>query len=147
MTSIPERDFKPDRDGKLGRPLKKLFGPGHNRLNVKGCFQSKMMSKGRTTEQQVYVVAGLTQPLLGLPAIVAMGLVHRVEEVTTTKRQETTVQTAANFKSTYPAVFKGLGKLKEPYHIELEQGQYVTARQATSTGNVKTTARPWNCAQ
>lgn len=72
------------------------------------------MAKGRSTNQDVYVVAGLTQSLLGLPAIVAMGLIHRVDEVTVT-------QTETDIKAAYPAVLQGLGKLKEPYHIELEQ--------------------------
>ena len=45
----------------------------------------------------MYVLAGLTQPLF---------------EVT---------QTDIDFKALYPSVFQGLGKLKEPYHIELEQ--------------------------
>lgn len=61
----------------------------------------------------MYVVAGLTQPLLGLPAIEAMGLVQRVNEVT---------QTDTDFKALCPSVLQGLGKLKESYHIELEQG-------------------------
>lgn len=82
-------------------------------LKVRGCFQGKLCAKGRPTEQWVYVVEGLTQPLLGLPAIQAMGLVHRVNEVT---------QSDTDFKALYPAVFQGLGKLNEPHHIELEEG-------------------------
>ncbi|KAL0150323.1 hypothetical protein M9458_054431, partial [Cirrhinus mrigala] len=113
VTSIPEKVFNPKRDGKLDKPLKRLVGPGKHLLDVKGCFQGKMCAKGRSTDQPVYVVAGLTQPLLGLPAIQAMRLVHRVNEVT---------QTDTDFKALYPSVFQGLGKLKEPYHIELEQG-------------------------
>ncbi|XP_061926289.1 uncharacterized protein K02A2.6-like [Entelurus aequoreus] len=115
VTSIPESVFKPTRDGKLEKPLKKLFGPGRNPLNVKGCFQGKMLAKGLFTDQHVYVVAGLTQPLLGLPAIEAMQLVHRAEAVTAT-------QPETDFKAAYPAVFHGLGELKEPYRIELKKG-------------------------
>ncbi|KAI2648260.1 hypothetical protein H4Q32_018307 [Labeo rohita] len=113
VTSIPESVFDPKRDGKLDKPLKRLVGPGKHLLDVKGCFQGKMCAKGRSTDQPVYVVAGLAQPLLGLPAIQAMRLVHRVNEVT---------QTDTDFKALYPSVFQGLGKLKEPYHTELEQG-------------------------
>ncbi|RXN12418.1 Retrovirus-related Pol poly from transposon opus [Labeo rohita] len=113
VTSIPESVFDPKRDGKLDKPLKRLVGAGKHLLDVKGCFQGKMCAKGRSTDQPVYVVAGLTQTLLGLPAIQAMRLVHRVNEVT---------QTDTDFKALYPSVFQGLGKLKEPYHIELEQG-------------------------
>ena len=113
VTSIPETVFNPVRDGKLDKPLKRLVGPGQNLLDVKGCFQGKMCAKGLSTDQHVNVVAGLTQPLLGLPAIEAMGLGQRVNEVT---------QTDTDFKALYPSVFQGLGKLKESYHIELEQG-------------------------
>lgn len=72
-----------------------------------------MCAKGKSTEHCVYVVEGLTQPLLGLPAIEAMRLVHRVSEVT---------QTDTDFKALYPSVFQGLGELKEQYHTELEEG-------------------------
>lgn len=48
-------------------------------------------------------------------ATVAMGLVLRVDNVTV-------AQTKADFKAAYPAVFKELGKLKELYNIEQEQG-------------------------
>ncbi len=56
---------------------------------------------------------GLSKALLGLPAIEALHLITRLH----------TVQTKTeDFVANYPAVFKGLGKLKEPYKIELEQG-------------------------
>lgn len=42
------------------------------------------MAKGHAADQHEYVVAGLTQPLLGLPALEAIGLVHRVDDVTVT---------------------------------------------------------------
>lgn len=103
VISIPESIFNPARDGKLDKPLKRLVGPGQNLLNVKGGFQSKMCAKGQSTDQRVYVVAGLTQSLLGLPAIQAMGLVHRVNEVT---------QTDTDFKALYPSVFQGARQAK-----------------------------------
>lgn len=56
---------------------------------------------------------GLSKALLGLPGIEALHLITHLH----------TVQTKTEyFVANYPAVFKGLGKLKEPYKIELEQG-------------------------
>ena len=58
-----------------------LYGPGHHRLDVKGCFEGYLTSKEKATKQQVYVVDELTKPLLGLPAIMALKLVKRVHTV------------------------------------------------------------------
>lgn len=74
-----------------------------------------MVAKGYSTNQHVYVVAELIQSLLGPPTIGTIGLAHRVDYVTV-------AQTEADFKLAYPAVFQGLGKLKEPYHTKLEKG-------------------------
>ncbi|KAI2666998.1 Retrovirus-related Pol polyprotein from transposon 17.6 [Labeo rohita] len=115
VTSIPDSVFDPKRDGKLDKPLKRLVGPGKHLLDIKGCFQGKMCAKGRSTDQPVYVVAGLTQPLLGLPAIQAMRLVHRVNEVT---------QADTDFKALYPSVFQGLEYLylfRDKVREELER--------------------------
>lgn len=55
----------------------------------------------------------LSKALLGLPVIEALQLITRLH----------TVQTKVeDVVANYPTVFKGLGKLKEPYKIVLEQG-------------------------
>lgn len=113
VTSIPEGLYSPDRDGKLQRPRKKLLGPGSCPLNVKGCFEAKLAVKGRSVSQDIYLVSGLAQPLLGRPACEALGLMCRVSTVT---------ESVTDFRAAYPDVFKGLGMLKEPYHIEIERG-------------------------
>ncbi|KAK7930380.1 hypothetical protein WMY93_006775 [Mugilogobius chulae] len=121
VTSIPERLYRPDRDGKLQMPKKKLLGPGSYPLKVKGCFGAQLAAKGRTTRQDVYLVSGLVQPLLSRPACEALGLVCRVDTV---------IKTETDFRAAYPDVFRGLGKLKDPYHIELEQGAIPVALSA-----------------
>ncbi|XP_025757966.1 uncharacterized protein K02A2.6-like [Oreochromis niloticus] len=113
VTSIPEGLYSPDRDGKLQRHRKKLLGPGSSPLNVKGCFEAQLAVKGPSVSQDVYLVSGLVQPLLSRPACEALGLVYRVSTIT---------ESVTDFRAAYPHVFKGLGMLKEPYHIELEQG-------------------------
>lgn len=62
---------------------------------------------------------GLSKALLGLQAIEALHPITRLY----------TLQTKTeDFVANYPAVFKGLRKLKEPYKIELEQGAIPFAR-------------------
>ena len=53
------------------------------------------------------------KPLLSLPALKALTLIQRIYAVQA--QQE-------DFKAQYPTVFSGLGKLNEPYKIELEPG-------------------------
>ena len=88
-----------------------LYGPGHHRLDVKGCFEGYLTSKEKATKQQVYIVDELTKRLFGLPAIMALKLVKRVHTVEV--QQE-------DFKAQFPPVFSGLGKVKEPFTIALE---------------------------
>lgn len=111
VTAIPSSNFSTKKYGALKPPGKVLFGPGNQRLDVKGWFKGQLCIKNKTTEQDIYVVAGLSKPLLGLPAIEALTLIQRLHTVQ--ERQE-------DFIAEYPSVFSGLGKLKEPYKIELE---------------------------
>uniref|UniRef100_A0A3P8TBN5 ribonuclease H n=1 Tax=Amphiprion percula TaxID=161767 RepID=A0A3P8TBN5_AMPPE len=121
VTSIPDKLYRPERDGRLQKPTKKLLGPGNHPLKVKGCFGAQLEAKGRSMSQDVYLVSGLVQPLLSRPACEALGLVYRVDSV---KESET------DFRAAYRDVFQGLGMLKEPYHIELEQGAIPVALSA-----------------
>ncbi len=98
------------KHGTLQPPPKVLYGPGRHRLDVKGCFKGKLTIKKRSTEQLVYAVGDLSKPLLGLPAIDALRLIRCLHTVEAQQK---------DVKFQYPTVFSGLGKLKEPYTIEL----------------------------
>lgn len=113
--------YRLDRDGELQKRRKKLLGTGNYRLKVKGCFRAKLVVKEHSTSQNLYLVSGLAQPLLSRPGCDALGLVYRVDTVT---------ETETDFRASYPDVFKDLGKLKEPYHIQLEQGAVPVALSA-----------------
>lgn len=63
------------------------------------------------SKELIFVVIGLKTNLLGLSAITALNLVQRVETLTTGKDQVT---------ERFPALFKDLDTLGEPYHIELK---------------------------
>ncbi len=94
-------------------PAKSCMGPATRPSRFRVYSRECWTSKNKQTKQDIYVVKGLSKALLGLPAIEALHLITRLH----------TVQTKTeDFVAHYPAVFKGLGKLKEPYKIELEQG-------------------------
>lgn len=68
-----------------------------------------MQFKDVTTTQQVFVIKGLRQNLLGLPAIKALGLVCRLDAM----------EYGDLIMAAFPTVFKGLGSFGEPYTINL----------------------------
>ena len=70
---ISDNDFK----GIKGQTLNKS-GPGNSKLNVLGNFQCMLESEDKFSVQNIYVVKGLTKPLLGRPAIQALGIISNV---------------------------------------------------------------------
>ena len=88
-----------------------LYGPGRYPLRVIGQFSGKVSHNGRESIETIFVVAGLWTNLLGLPAIMALKLVARLEAVT-----------VALVVDTFLALFEGLGNLGEPFEIRLQPG-------------------------
>ena len=72
-------------------------------------------------KKYIYIVSGLEHALLSRPALTALKLVERVDAV---------METETDFRAAYPDVFQGLGKLKEPYHMELDHGAIPVALSA-----------------
>ena len=68
---------KPD----LQKPSKILYGPGHNRLKVLGELSQELSYGENRTNQLLFVVEGLSRDLLGLPAIMALGLIARMDAI------------------------------------------------------------------
>ena len=106
----------------LGKPLlstcdKQPFGPARNPLQVLGQYKGHLSYKGRASTQQVFVVKGLKNNLLGFPAITALNLVARVDE---TSSSETTTTFTDRILEKFPQVFQGLGNLGEEYEIKLK---------------------------
>lgn len=65
----------------------------------------------KKTNQDIYIIKGLSKALLVLPAIESLHLITHLY----------TMQTkGADFVARNQTVFRGLGKLKEPFNIELE---------------------------
>ena len=61
--------------------------------------------------QPVFVVRDLKNNLLGLPAIVALQLIHKVSSV----------KTEDDIRKMFPKVFSGLGMLGELYQTKLKE--------------------------
>ncbi|XP_064469924.1 uncharacterized protein LOC135384661 [Ornithodoros turicata] len=126
---IPEQLQAPDGD---------LVGPGSHSLRTDGTFTATLAWKEKVVTQKIYVVEGLETPLLGFPAIEALGVVKFVDQVGSFKRKSgravlhvpvtESAQKAATASvhdtergpSRSSDIFKGLGTLKEEYTIRLQ---------------------------
>ncbi|KAL5509228.1 hypothetical protein EMCRGX_G004559 [Ephydatia muelleri] len=113
VTVIPESVFKRIRNANLMHSDRILCGPAKNALHVIGQFNATLKHRGGVTSEEVYVVRGLQTPLIGLPAIKALGLVVRV---CATESGDY----ATRILNSYPDLFTGLGTLGEEYKICLK---------------------------
>ena len=83
-------------------------------MSAAGQFSAKLTHGDvNSCNQQIFVVENLTRNLLGLPAIVALGLVARVDNT------EDVASNSTNLVHAYPKVFQGLGEFGDPYSIKL----------------------------
>jgi hypothetical protein len=69
-------------------------------------------------QTDIYVVKGLTKPLLGRPAIQALGIISNVN-LSTVDADLVTKKTESYYRARYPNIFKGLGKTNWTYTIAL----------------------------
>lgn len=78
-----------------------MFGPAHTTLPVHGFFIGTIQQEEKATEQEIFVVIGARQALLGRLAIESLKLVKKVNAVN-----------ADNvYKEKFPKLFPGLGRL------------------------------------
>ena len=103
------------KDQKLVKPKQTLRGPGNIQIPVIGMFQANLSYCRRKVTEPVCVVPDQTCPLLSRNACVALGLISCTDEgigdVTTQH---------ADFKTEFPSLFIGLGKVKTEVHITLQ---------------------------
>jgi hypothetical protein len=91
--------FKKLKNIKLVKADTILVGPGQKQLQVLGKFKCELKAKSEKSNQELYVVKGLRNSLLGRPAIQSLGLLLKsdVKNVDTVQEQ-------------YSELFSGLGK-------------------------------------
>ncbi|XP_033733605.1 uncharacterized protein K02A2.6-like [Pecten maximus] len=108
VTAIPENTFQKLGTLKLMMSDRILIGLGKTRLNVAGKFIGELKSEKSKTSTEIYVVRGLSKPLLGRPAIEKLDMVKHVASVQ-----------SEEYVAKYPTLFKGLGKLSGENEIKL----------------------------
>ncbi|CAC5397534.1 unnamed protein product [Mytilus coruscus] len=135
VTVISDSDLKGINNIELMKANKRLSGQGNTNLNVVGKFQCMLETKDKFSVQDIYVVKGLSKPLLGRPAIQALGVIYKVNVSSVIASSE-----ANNYyRGKYPKIFNGLGKTKWTYTIALGPDAkpfcFVNAAQSTVTFN------------
>lgn len=112
VTVIPSQVLEQLSGANLQPPQRTLRGASQSALPVSGQFTGKLTMGTHTTHQEVFVVDKLHKPLLGRPAIEALGLLTQVRSVNQAK---TPVER-------FPQLFQGLGKIPGEYTIQLKEG-------------------------
>ena len=130
VTAINEETHRQVGEPPLTPADRKLLGPSTQPLTVLGSFAGDFNHKQRKSKQVVYVVKGLQNNLLGLPAICALQLIARLHGM----------QTKEDVLQQFPKVFKGLGNLGEPFHIKLKSDAKPTA--LSTPRNISLPLRP-----
>ena len=74
-----------------------------------GYFQGHLRHNNIEMKQEIFIVHGLSKPLLGSPGIKALGMVLLVEPLTL--QENCIIQKL-------PKIFQGLGRLKHSYRIK-----------------------------
>lgn len=117
VTAISQETYQTlENTPPLNTPHKLLCGPSKKPLDVIGQCQFHLSHKGRSSQQQLYVVKGLRANLLGLPAIQALHLAARLDNTAT----DETPLTASKLYKRFNKVFQGLGNLGDEYEIKLK---------------------------
>ena len=80
-------------------------------LNVRGKFEAMLTWRSKQCSTKIFVAENVRTPLLGRSPIEALGLIHRVEAISTIP---------VNIRTQYPSLFTGLGCMSEPYEIRIK---------------------------
>ena len=86
-----------------------MCGPNNQPLNVLGQAVVQLTYEGRSCKQPIYIIEGLKNNLLGLPAIIALQLLTKIDSIQ-----------PGNVQKSFPRLFQGLGTLKGDYQIQLK---------------------------
>ena len=112
VTAISEETYRQVYEKTLQRASNVLYGPACQSLKVIGQFRGQLSGKQQSLEETIFVIRGLKNNLLGLPALTSLQIVQRVD---------TTYTSVADMTKDFPKVFSGLGNFGEPYTIQLKE--------------------------
>lgn len=94
----------------LRRPYRALYGPHGKPQNVVGMATLQLTYKGIQSAQNVFIIRGLIQVLIGKPAIEDLRLVLQLCNLKTR---------SLDSQKDYPHLFRGLGILQEEYCLRI----------------------------
>ena len=80
-TAISTKTYNILKNTKLEKSCKILCGPNNQPLNVLGQAVVQLTYEGRSCKQPIYIIEGLKNNLLGLPAIIALQLLTKVDSI------------------------------------------------------------------
>ena len=112
VTVISGKIWKDIGQPDLSPSERSLRGPDAKLIQSQGKFSGTLTLHDRKTTEEIYVVSGLTKSLLGRPAIDRLKLIRRLANVNTTQTP----------REQFPSLFQGLGKMEQPYTIQLNDG-------------------------
>ena len=112
VTVISDKTWRNLGKPTLTSPERELRGPNNHRLVVLGQWKGTLQYSSTQTKETIYVVEGLSKPLVGRPAIKNLQLVTGVSTVSKTLSPQ----------DQFPSLFKGLGQLEGDYTIRLREG-------------------------
>lgn len=107
VTVLPEKEVP--KNVVLQPVKKKLFGPSRKQIRVVEKFAATLQHNDKIVVQDIYVIRGLEEPLLGRPAIMELQLLSKVHSV-----QE------QDWRGEFPQLFIGLGQVGNTYRIRLK---------------------------
>ncbi|XP_054290020.1 uncharacterized protein K02A2.6-like [Macrosteles quadrilineatus] len=113
VTAIPSNVIH----AKLMKSDRILRNADQRELDVRGMFIADIAYDGKMVKEKVYVVAGLNEPLLGIPAIKSLNLI-------TLRKADTAGLNSITLDSvltSHPELFIGLGSIPGEYKIELNE--------------------------
>lgn len=117
VSAIGEKHIKRLSDVVLKPTHSKLIAAGQGVLNVIGKFNTDLIANNKMIQTDIFVIKNLEEPLLGKPAIEALGLLTRMN----TMNKSLTIQDYQDPIREFPKLFEGLGKLKGEYKIYLKR--------------------------
>ena len=112
VTVIPEDVFGQNSLGQLRATSKKLFRGDQTGLYVVGTISEKLSLGETCVTEDIYVVKGLKESLLGGPAIEKLNLVARINNIQSQCFED-------HIKEKYPQLFHELGEIGE-YEVQLK---------------------------
>lgn len=111
VSAIPTDVFEAIGQPTLQKPTKMLCGPDKSPLKVLGCATVQLTHKQTTITHRIYVIQHLSNNLLGLPAITALSILVKIDDI---HSKENTIL------SKFQDLFQGLGRMPCEYEIKLK---------------------------